>query len=69
MAEGVALDPVREAGALFAPVFGIQDIGYYGDPAASTLATGEAVRRAVVQALAQFYAAFAAAPLRTLPAG
>jgi creatinine amidohydrolase len=69
MAEGRPVDPVREAGALFAPVFGIQDCGYYGDPAASTLATGEAVRRAVVQALAQFYAAFAAAPLRTLPAG
>jgi creatinine amidohydrolase len=68
MAEAEARDPVRAAGALFAPVFGAQDCGYYGDPAAATLATGEALREVVVQALAAFYADFAAAPLRVLPA-
>jgi creatinine amidohydrolase len=69
MAEAAASDPVRAAGALFAPVFGRDDCGYYGDPAAATQATGEAIRTAVVQALARFYADFAAAPLRILPQG
>lgn len=69
MAEGGATDPMRGAGALFAPVFDMQDCGYYGDPAAATLATGRALREAVVQALAAFYADFAAAPLRVLPRG
>jgi creatinine amidohydrolase len=67
LAEADADDPVRAAGALFAPVFPSGDVGYYGDPAAATRAGGEAIRHAVVQALAAFFASFAAAPLRTLP--
>jgi creatinine amidohydrolase len=68
MADAEARDAVRAAGAAFAPVFAAEDCGYYGDPAVSTLATGEALRTVLVQALAAFYADFASAPLRTLPA-
>jgi creatinine amidohydrolase len=67
LADDAAEDPIRRAGALFAPVFPEGDVGYYGDPAAATRETGDAIRAALVGALAAFFTAFAKAPLRVLP--
>jgi creatinine amidohydrolase len=63
-AAGNAPDPIRAAGAYFAPVFAAGDVGYVGDPAASTVAAGEALIEATVAALATFLADFAQTRLR-----
>lgn len=63
-AAGNAPDPIRAAGGYFAPIFAAGDIGYVGDPAASTLAAGEAMIEATVAALATFFADFAQTQLR-----
>ena len=63
-AAGNAPDPIRGAGGYFAPVFAAGDVGYVGDPAASTVAAGEAMIEATVAALALFLADFAQTQLR-----
>ncbi len=61
---GNAEDIMRPAGAYWASVFVAGDVGYVGDPAAATKASGEALIEGTVAALAQFYADFASAQLR-----
>jgi creatinine amidohydrolase/Fe(II)-dependent formamide hydrolase-like protein len=61
---GNAPDPLRAAGAFWAAIFAAGDVGYAGDPAAATKASGEALVEATVPALAQFFADFAGAQLR-----
>lgn len=61
---GNAPDVLRPAGAYWAAIFAAGDVGYVGDPAAATKASGEALIEATVAALAQFYADFASAQLR-----
>jgi creatinine amidohydrolase len=63
-AAGNAPNPMRAAGAYFAPVFAAGDVGYVGDPAASTVAAGEAMIEATVAALATFFADYAQMQLR-----
>ena len=63
-AAGNAPNPIKAAGAYFAPVFAAGDVGYVGDPAASTVAAGEAMIEATVAALATFFADFAQTRLR-----
>jgi creatinine amidohydrolase len=63
-AAGNAPDPIRAAGGYFAPIFAAGDVGYVGDPAASTVTAGEAMIEATVAALATFFADFAATQLR-----
>lgn len=63
-AAGNAPDPIKAAGGYFAPVFAAGDVGYVGDPAASTLAAGEAIMEATVTALATFLGDFAQTQLR-----
>jgi len=63
-AAGNASDVMRPAGAYFAAIFAAGDVGYVGDPAAATKASGEALIDATVSALAQFYVDFASAQLR-----
>ena len=46
------------------PAYEAGDVGYAGDPAAATKASGEALVEATVPALAQFFADFAGAQLR-----
>jgi hypothetical protein len=55
---------MRAAGAYFAPVFAAGDVGYVGDPAASTVAAGEAMIEATVAALSTFFADYAQMQLR-----
>jgi creatinine amidohydrolase len=57
-------DPLTDAGAGWPPIFQADDGGYYGDPAAATEENGKAILETIVQALADFLAAFAATPLR-----
>ena len=64
LAAGNAPDPIRAAGGYFAPIFAAGDVGYVGDPAASTVAAGEAMIEATVAALALFLADFAQTQLR-----
>ena len=45
-AMGNAPDPLRPAGAYWAPIFAAGDVGYVGDPAAATKAAGEALLEA-----------------------
>jgi creatinine amidohydrolase len=61
---GNAPDVLRPAKAYWAAIFGAGDVGYVGDPAASTKEAGEAMLEQTVAALARFYADFAAAQLR-----
>lgn len=61
---GNAPDVMRPVGAYWASIFAAGDVGYVGDPAAATLASGEAMIEAVVGSLAQFYADFASAQMR-----
>jgi creatinine amidohydrolase len=63
-AAGNAPDPIRAAGGYFAAIFAAGDVGYVGDPAASTVAAGEAMIEATVAALASFLADFAQTQLR-----
>ena len=63
-AAGNAPDPIRAAGAYFAPIFAAGDVGYVGDPAASTVAAGEAMIEATVAALATFFTDFAQTQVR-----
>jgi creatinine amidohydrolase len=63
-AAGNAPDPIRAAGGYFAPIFAAGDVGYVGDPAASTVAAGEAMIEATVAALATFFADFAQTQVR-----
>jgi creatinine amidohydrolase len=63
-AAGNAPDPIRAAGAYFAPIFAAGDVGYVGDPAASTVAAGEAMIEATVSALATFFSDFAQTRVR-----
>jgi creatinine amidohydrolase len=63
-AGGNAPDPLRAGGAYFAPIFAAGDVGYVGDPAVSTVAAGEAMIEATVDALAAFFADFAQVRLR-----
>jgi creatinine amidohydrolase len=63
-AAGNAPDVLRPAGAYWAAIFAPGDVGYVGDPAASTKAAGDALVESTVTALAQFYADFASAQLR-----
>lgn len=62
---GNAPDALRPAGAYWAPIFAAGDVGYVGDPAAATQAAGAAMLDVITDKLAQFYADFAAAQLRT----
>ena len=61
---GNAPDPIKAAGGYFAPVFAAGDVGYVGDPAASTAAAGEALIEATVAALAAFLGDYAQTRLR-----
>ena len=63
-AAGNAPNPIRAAGGYFAPVFAADDVGYVGDPAASTVAAGEAMIEATVAALATFFADYAQMQIR-----
>lgn len=64
MAPGAEIDPITTAGAGWPPIFQEDDCGYYGDPAAANQANGDAILEVTVARLAEFYAAFAKAPLR-----
>jgi hypothetical protein len=55
---------VGAAGAYFAPIFAAGDVGYVGDPAAFTVAAGEAMIDATVAALATCFADFARTQVR-----
>ncbi|MCP4382895.1 MAG: creatininase family protein [Hyphomicrobiales bacterium] len=57
-------DPITAAGAAWPPIFQADDSGYYGDPAAATIDLGERLFAVVAIGLAEFFAAFAATPLR-----
>ena len=57
-------NPLRDSGASYAALFVAGDPGYYGDPAAATVESGEKMLDATVDGLARFYAAFAGARLR-----
>lgn len=48
------IDGFTPAGAVAPPIFLADDCGYYGDPAAATRATGEAIFECVTVALANF---------------
>jgi len=61
---GNAPDPIKPAGAYWAAIFAAGDVGYVGDPAAATLASGQAMFEEVVNGLARFYADYATAQLR-----
>jgi creatinine amidohydrolase len=63
-AAGNAPDPIRAGGGYFAPIFAAGDVGYVGDPAASSAAAGKALIEATVAALATFFADFAQTRLR-----
>lgn len=64
MALDAQTDPITTAGAGWPPIFQADDCGYYGDPAAATRATGDAILDITVEKLAAFFTAFAIAPLR-----
>jgi creatinine amidohydrolase len=57
-------DPMTAYAAAWPPIFQADDAGYYGDPAAATLATGQAMLEILADRLAGFFAAFAETPLR-----
>lgn len=57
-------NPLRDAGASYAALFVAGDPGYYGDPAAALVETGETMLEATIDALARFYPAFANARLK-----
>jgi creatinine amidohydrolase len=52
--------PFRDAGAAYPGTYPATDPGYYGDPAAANQEAGETMLGQTVDALAAFYAAFAA---------
>ena len=62
-------NPLKDSGATYAALFPAGDPGYYGDPAAATLAAGEALLEATVAGLARFLPVFAGARLKVGPAG
>lgn len=64
-ATGASANPIARAGAWWPPVYGAQDVGYNGDPAAATVQTGAALMALYVETLAQFYTDFALADLAT----
>lgn len=57
-------NPFLDTGASYAALFPAGDPGYHGDPAAATLASGQAMLEITVQALARFYGVFATARLK-----
>ncbi|GAC1478058.1 MAG: creatininase family protein [Acetobacteraceae bacterium] len=57
-------NPLLDTGATYAALFPAGDPGYYGDPAASTVAAGAMLLEKTVAGLAGFYAKFAAARLK-----
>ena len=57
-------DTLAGTGLSYAALFPAGDPGYSGDPAAATVAAGEAMLEATVAGLAAFYPRFAAARLR-----
>ena len=58
------VNPLEGSGATYAALFPAGDPGYTGDPAASTLAAGEALLEATVVGLARVLSAFAKARLK-----
>ncbi|HQZ12316.1 MAG TPA: creatininase family protein [Devosia sp.] len=60
-----APNAITQAGAWWPPIYAAGDVGYNGDPAAATLETGNQLSAAIVEKLAAFFAAFAAADLRS----
>ena len=57
-------NPLEGTGASYAALFPAGDPGYAGDPAAATVAAGEALLERTVGGLAAFYPKFAAARLK-----
>ena len=57
-------NPFKDTGATYAALFAAGDPGYSGDPAAATLATGEALLENTVAGLARFLPVFAEAKLK-----
>ena len=57
-------NPLEGSGAIYAALFPAGDVGYSGDPGASTVAAGEALLEATVDGLATFLAAFGTASLK-----
>jgi len=55
---------LKAAGLVWAAVFAAGDVGYAGDPAAATVAAGEALLDKTVAGLAALFTEFAAAELR-----
>lgn len=64
IAPGQDADPITDAGAGWAAIFQADDCGYYGDPAAATCETGEALLETLARHLALFLERFAKTPLR-----
>lgn len=61
---GNAPDVMKPAGAYWGAIFAAGDVGYVGDPGASTPQAGAAILEEIVGALARFYSEFAGAQLR-----
>ena len=59
-----AAGPLAEAGLNYAALFVDGDVGYLGDPAAATLASGQAMLESCVAGLARFFHDYAAVKLR-----
>jgi creatinine amidohydrolase len=59
-----ASDPITAFGAAWPPIFQADDCGYWGDPACATAVAGKAMLEKTVDALAEFFIAFATADLR-----
>jgi creatinine amidohydrolase len=57
------IDGFTPAGAVAPPIFGAQDCGYYGDPAAARRETGAALLPVLAEGLAGFLTWFAGADL------
>jgi len=55
--------PIAQAGAWWPSIYGAGDVGYSGDPATATVATGVLLAAIYAERLAEFYAAFAVAEL------
>lgn len=64
IAPGHPTDPLTDAGAAWAAIFQADDCGYYGDPGAASLETGEALLEVLAHHLALFLERFSQTPLR-----
>lgn len=62
---GSNADALLEARGTYAAIFGNEDCGYRGDPAAATPANGAKMLDATVEALAAFYGAYARMGLKS----